>query len=243
MGGKVKVWSRGGGAPGKMWRSAAEVPCSAEAAMALLRRMEDFPDWNDQILTFDVLDRFWRDADADADAGVDAGDDAAAVRALADITYTVVAPQAGGLVSSRDFVDVRSFGLRRMAPHAHAHAHEHEHEHEHEHAHHAYVQASVGMLPKEYPAMPKQRGLTRGLMAYAGYVVQPLAAGSCLIVCVNDSDVRGWVSPAMVDANMAQPMADAVLGVARRLRDGPRVPLADVGLCPVIMGRLRAGAE
>ncbi|CAG5115492.1 unnamed protein product [Candidula unifasciata] len=98
-----------------------------------------------------------------------------------DILYIVSGDLAGGVITSRDFVSLRTWGIRDGI----------------------YVGSGMGVT---HPSMPPQKNYVRGENGAGGWVYKPVPgdASRTLFFWYMNTDIKGWFPQKLIDANMAK---------------------------------------
>ncbi|XP_023224845.1 stAR-related lipid transfer protein 3-like isoform X1 [Centruroides sculpturatus] len=117
-----------------------------------------------------------------------------------DVCYLVVAEAAGGLVSSRDFVNVRIWQKRDST----------------------LVCASMATIHPEYPPNSKY---IRGEQGPSVYVLTPVEGDSnkCHMQWLSTVDLKGWLPQYLIDLSIAGSMLDFIHHLRKYLNDNRNV--------------------
>lgn len=109
-----------------------------------------------------------------------------------DISYNVAASAAGGLVSSRDFVNVRHWETRDGV----------------------ILSAGCAVL---HPSMPPCKGHVRGENKSCGWIFKPVPdnPNRCIFCWIFNSDLKGWIPHYIVE----QAISGVLLQFLRHLRE------------------------
>ncbi|XP_059151224.1 stAR-related lipid transfer protein 3-like isoform X2 [Physella acuta] len=102
-----------------------------------------------------------------------------------DILYNIAAEIAGGVITSRDFVSLRTWGSRDDI----------------------FIGAGMGV---NHPEMPPQKSYVRGTNGVGGWVYKPMPgnANKTLFFWYMNTDIKGWFPQSLIDANMAKVLMD-----------------------------------
>jgi len=112
-----------------------------------------------------------------------------------DISYQVAAEAAGGVVSTRDFVNLRHWCLMEGG---------------------VYVSAGGSV---KHPAMPPQPGRVRGENGPGCWVMKPVEADSnkCLFQWLLDTDLKGWIPQSIIDKALCGAQLDYISHIRARV--------------------------
>ncbi|CAL1536752.1 unnamed protein product [Lymnaea stagnalis] len=104
-----------------------------------------------------------------------------------DVLYNVAAEIAGGVITSRDFVSLRTWGQRDGV----------------------YIGSGMGV---NHPDMPPQKNYVRGTNGAGGWVYRPCPgdASKTLFFWFMNTDIKGWFPQSLIDANMAKVLMDFI---------------------------------
>ncbi|XP_035825874.1 stAR-related lipid transfer protein 3-like [Aplysia californica] len=102
-----------------------------------------------------------------------------------DILYNIAAEVAGGVITSRDFVSLRTWGQREGM----------------------YISAGMGV---NHPDKPPQKAYVRGKNGVGGWVYKPVEGepNKCLFLWFMNTDIGGWFPQRLIDVNMAKVLMD-----------------------------------
>lgn len=102
-----------------------------------------------------------------------------------DITYQVSAPGGGGMVSSRDFISLRHWGIINSC----------------------YISASVSI---EHPDWPKHEVFIRGENGVGCLVMRPIndEPYKCVFQWLLNTNLKGWIPQYLIDATLTNVMFD-----------------------------------
>ncbi|XP_062519768.1 stAR-related lipid transfer protein 3-like [Corticium candelabrum] len=158
----------------KLFRCRGVVPCSSvEIFRILYLECEKTPQWNSSVAKCEVLYR---------------------IDNRTDIIYNIAAEAAGGMVSRRDFVNVRYWEKQGDI----------------------YISGGKGI---EYSRMPKQDGIIRGLNGPGGYIMAPSSHNHqhSLVTWVLDTDLKGWIPQYIIDKALAGVMLNFFSSLTERV--------------------------
>ncbi|XP_064595251.1 stAR-related lipid transfer protein 3-like isoform X2 [Liolophura sinensis] len=112
------------------------------------------------------------------------------------ITYSISAEAVGGMVSSRDFVNVRHWGKRDGI----------------------YLSAGISTT---HPDMPPQKNLVRGENGAGGWVIKPVPRkpNTSLLLWINKTDLKGWLPQAVIDKAMSSFLLDYLKYVRKHVEN------------------------
>ncbi|KAG8227548.1 hypothetical protein J437_LFUL000648 [Ladona fulva] len=132
----------------------------------LFSRLENVPSWNPTILESHRIQT---------------------VDDHTDISYIVTAEGGGGLVSSRDFVNLRHWDVIDGS----------------------YISAGVSVT---HPEKPPQKKYVRGENGPGCWAMSPIAGnpGSCSFQWLLDTNLKGWLTPIVVDGALTGAMFDYI---------------------------------
>ncbi|KAH9524307.1 StAR- lipid transfer protein 3 [Bulinus truncatus] len=113
-----------------------------------------------------------------------------------DILYNIAAEIAGGVITSRDFVSLRTWGQRDGL----------------------YIGAGMAVT---HPDMPPQKNYVRGTNGAGGWVyeIHPKDAQKTLFYWYMNTDIKGWFPQALIDANMAKVLMDFLQDLRKHVKD------------------------
>eukprot|EP01137_Pigoraptor_chileana_P025286 Opistho-2@94548 len=144
----------------KLFRSTAIVEMSPRAVFEMVYyNIESQPNWNKAMTEYRTIET---------------------INDITDITYAMAAEAAGGMVSPRDFVNIRQWRLCEDG---------------------TYLCGGTGTT---HERCPERQGITRGLNGPGGFVLLPVKErpGCTQFVWVVNSDIKGWLPKYVVDQAM-----------------------------------------
>lgn len=112
-----------------------------------------------------------------------------------DISYQVCAEAGGGVVSTRDFVNLRHWSLMEGG---------------------VYVSAGGSV---SHPAMPAQPGRVRGENGPGCWVMRPVESdpNKCLFQWLLDTDLKGWIPQSIIDKALCGAQLDYISHIRTRV--------------------------
>ncbi|KAG9414229.1 StAR- lipid transfer protein 5 [Aphanomyces cochlioides] len=122
-------------------------------------------------------------------------DECSLVKKLApnvEIMLTLTFAMYGGLVSARDFVNVR---MSKELPDG------------------GYIVGTTGI---EYEGVPVKAGVTRGMNGVMGFLILPHDQGTRLVWIIN-TDVKGWILRSLIDAAIPAEMESYILALRKHV--------------------------
>nr|KAI8743877.1 stAR-related lipid transfer protein 3-like [Biomphalaria glabrata] len=113
-----------------------------------------------------------------------------------DVLYNIAAEIAGGVITSRDFVSLRSWGQRDGI----------------------YLGAGMAVT---HPDMPPQKSYVRGTNGVGGWVYKSYQGDpkKTLFFWFMNTDIKGWFPQALIDANMAKVLMDFLNDLRAHVKD------------------------
>ncbi|XP_055329317.1 stAR-related lipid transfer protein 3-like isoform X2 [Paramacrobiotus metropolitanus] len=123
-----------------------------------------------------------------------------------DVTYVCVKDQAGGMVSSRDFVDVRCFEMHPSE------------------LGNRYVIAGIGC---EHPRKPVTKEFVRGVNGPNAWINEPVAPSAngavySKFICFSNTNLKGWIPQKVVDQAMASVLLELIRSLQKKYE--PNIP-------------------
>jgi hypothetical protein len=177
------------------WRSECDFHCSPLEMLSLLHVNEERLCWDKSLVDFRCIHSIWPNK--------------------YDITYAVAAPSAGGTVSSRDFIDLRTWQFRNSLIPGFPVDNEG-----------GDVLITGGISVKNYnlsiPNHPTKP--IRGENSAGGHVIYPISndAKSCRVVWLLCSNLNGWLPRSLIDAALSTVMFNFNANM-RQLIDNPEL--------------------
>jgi len=141
---------------GKLYRAQCIVECNPKVLFQeLVFRVQESPAWNTTVLECRVLHIIDNNT---------------------DILYSVAAESAGGVVSSRDFINLRRWGLREGV----------------------YISCGRGVT---HPHMPPSENHVRGINGPSIWLFRPVpdSPNKCLYTSIINTDLKGWIPQLVID--------------------------------------------
>ncbi|TRY68621.1 hypothetical protein TCAL_12158 [Tigriopus californicus] len=110
-----------------------------------------------------------------------------------DISYQVAAEAAGGMVSTRDFVNLRYWQVIEGS----------------------YFSSGVSI---QHPAMPSQPKKVRGENGPGGWAMRPVPGepDECTFQWLLDTDLKGWIPQSVIDAALSGAQFDYIESIRQR---------------------------
>lgn len=161
---------------GKIFRLEGTVDCSAKDLFSeLVERVTDTPRWNPTVSESKIIQ---------------------VVDECTDICYNASPAIGGGIISSRDFVNVRHWKSK------------------------GNITVSAGCAVC-HPDVPVNKSHVRGETKPGGWVFQQLDGkpNSCLFSWLVGSDLKGWIPQSVVDAAFAKTLLEFLHHVQKRISE------------------------
>jgi len=152
---------------GKVFRSKCIVDCDSRTLFAILwSRVEAQPSWNPTVSDCQILSK---------------------IDKKTDICYVMASEAGGGLISSRDFVNVRRY----------------------------QQQGNMVILAGKatsFEAVQEKKGVIRGENGPGGYVIRKIRnkPKQCEFLWYLNTDIKGWIPKSVIDQTMAAVMVDTI---------------------------------
>ncbi len=171
--------------------------CNAQFAVTPAQMfvvLQDIPhtiDWNPTIIMYKILHQF---------------------NAEVELNICTAASAAGGLISSRDFINLRTCAQARTKIPT-------------ETRDSVYIIGGTGVVADNWPHSPTpvQSGVVRGWNGLGGYLVEPVkgreSESICLVHWVINADLKGWLPRSLIDGAMCTAMTDWCNNLRAYLRD------------------------
>eukprot|EP00128_Syssomonas_multiformis_P001309 Colp12_sorted_trinity150504_noHs@14244 len=133
---------------------------------------EKQPEWNSTVTDYQVL----RTLDEDT-----------------DITWVIATEALGGVISSRDFVNLRQKRILEDG---------------------TYFNCGVSVA---YSGKPDTPGMVRGINREGGYIIIPTSETTCKMLWILDTDLKGWIPRFVIDQATGTMMFQSGEAIRKRI--------------------------
>jgi hypothetical protein len=169
---KVKTYSHPSRGP-KIYKIEAFLPYAIDDIWAILcTEVTLYPEWNPEILENKILHK---------------------INDAMDILYTVTGPQAGGMVSCRDFVSLRTIVSRPDE----------------------YMSLGTAV---EYDGMPRVNGRIRGENIVSAYVIRKEAEDTTKAMWIVQTDLKGWLPKYLIEQALSSLLGQTIINLQQHLK-------------------------